>query len=84
LAKLHIYYRYNDLDKVFVPIENIQTLVSTSPEVAAYMTKIGHKSFALIQPLWVFLLIWMFLSSEVFVNEKIDGRLEMLLTTPLN
>lgn len=68
---------------VFVPIENIQTLVSTSPEVAAYMTRIWSQEFALIQPLWVFLLIWMFLSSEVFVNEKIDGRLEMLLTTPL-
>ncbi|MEA4931737.1 MAG: hypothetical protein VB026_09195 [Anaerolineaceae bacterium] len=68
---------------VFLPIDTIQPLVSTAPEVAVFMTKITSQVFALIQPLWVFLLIWMFLSSEVFINEKIDGRLEMLLTTPL-
>jgi len=68
---------------VFAPIENINSLVSIAPEVAIYMAKISSQVYALIQPLWVFLLIWMFLSSEVFINEKRDGRLEMLLTTPL-
>lgn len=68
---------------VFLPIDSIKPLVSTVPEVAAYMTRITSQVYALIQPLWMFLLIWMFLSSEVFINEKLDGRLEMLLTTPL-
>ena len=68
---------------VFAPIESIQPLVSTAPEVAVYMANISSQVYALIQPLWVFLLIWMFLSSEVFITEKTDGRLEMLLTTPL-
>jgi len=68
---------------VFAPIENIKSLVISSPEMARFMAKIWQQTFALIQPLWVFLLIWMFLSTEVFISEKTDGRLEMLLTTPL-
>jgi len=68
---------------VFAPIENIKSLVTSSPEMAKFMAKIWQQTFALIQPLWVFLLIWMFLSTEVFISEKTDGRLEMLLTTPL-
>lgn len=68
---------------VFALIESIQPLVSTAPEVADYMADISSQVYALIQPLWVFLLIWMFLSAEVFISEKTDGRLEMLLTTPL-
>lgn len=68
---------------VFAPIENIKSLVISSPEMAKFMAKIWQQSYAFIQPLWVFLLIWMFLSTEVFIAEKTDGRLEMLLTTPL-
>lgn len=68
---------------VFAPIESIKPMMSSSPEMANLMAKIWTQTYALIQPLWVFLLIWMFLSTEVFVTEKTDGRLEMLLTTPL-
>lgn len=68
---------------VFAPVENIKSLVTSSPEMAKFMAKVWQQTFALIQPLWVFLLIWMFLSTEVFISEKTDGRLEMLLTTPL-
>jgi len=68
---------------VFVPIENIKLMLISSPETASFMAKIWPQTYALIQPLWVFLLVWMFLSTEVFIAEKTDGRLEMLLTTPL-
>jgi len=68
---------------VFVSIENIRPMITSSPETASFMAKILPQTYALIQPLWVFLMTWMFLSTEVFITEKIDGRLEMLLTTPL-
>lgn len=68
---------------VFAPIENIKSLVISSPEMAKFMDKIWQQTYALIQPIWVFLFNWMILSTEVFISEKTDGRLETLLTTPL-
>jgi len=68
---------------VFSPIESIQTITQASPQLAGYMAASYTQMFAILQPAWLFLLTWMFLATEVFTLEKNDGRLEMLLTTPL-
>jgi len=68
---------------VFSPIESIQTIIQASPQIASYMATSYAQMFALLQPAWLFLLMWMFLATESFTLEKNDGRLEMLLTTPL-
>jgi len=68
---------------VFSPIESIQTIIQASPQLAGYMANSYTQMFALLQPAWLFLLTWMFLATEAFTLEKNDGRLEMLLTTPL-
>lgn len=69
---------------VHTPIETIKTIAQTSPQIADYLATSWPQMFALLQPLWLFLLTWLLLSSEVFTMEKTDGRLEMLLTTPLH
>jgi ABC-type Na+ efflux pump permease subunit len=68
---------------VFSPIESIQTMIQASPQIASYMATSYTQMFAILQPAWLFLLMWMFLATESFTLEKNDGRLEMLLTTPL-
>lgn len=68
---------------VYTPVESIQTIAQTSPEIAAYLANSYPQMFALLQPSWLFLLMWHFLSAEVFTREKVDGRLEMLMTSPL-
>lgn len=68
---------------VFSPIESIQTMTQTSPQIASYLATSYVQMFAILQPAWLFLLTWMYLATEAFTLEKTDGRLEMLLTTPL-
>ncbi|MBG0787089.1 MAG: ABC-2 transporter permease [Anaerolineaceae bacterium] len=68
---------------VFSPIESIQTMTQASPQIASYMATSYAQMFAILQPAWLFLLTWMYLATEAFTLEKNDGRLEMLLTTPL-
>jgi ABC-type Na+ efflux pump permease subunit len=68
---------------VFSPIESIQAIFQDSPQLASYMAASYAQMFAILQPAWLFLLTWMFLATEAFTLEKNDGRLEMLLTTPL-
>lgn len=68
---------------VFSPIESIQTMIQASPQIASYMATSYSQMFAILQPAWLFLLMWMYLATDAFTLEKTDGRLEMLLTTPL-
>ena len=68
---------------VFMPLETIQTTAQTSQELAINLANNYPQTFALLQPIWLFLLMWYFLSTEVFAREKTDGRLEMLITSPL-
>ena len=68
---------------VYTPVETIKTTAQASPQIAAYLANSYPQMFALLQPCWLFLLTWSFLAAEVFAREKMDGRLEMLMTSPL-
>ncbi|NPA90849.1 MAG: hypothetical protein GXO55_05305 [Chloroflexi bacterium] len=61
----------------------IQNIAQTSSDLADYLARIYPQMFFLLQPFSLFLLMSLYLFSEIFIMEKAQGRLEMLMTAPI-
>lgn len=68
---------------IWSTLDPIRETSIVSPELADYMIRLYPQMFLLLQPLSLFLLMSLYLFTELFTMEKALGRMEMLLTSPL-
>ncbi len=89
-ARRPVYWVSSGLLVVFVIWLSVSTatnairgIAQTSPDLSDYMARIYPQMFFLLQPFSLFLLMSLYLFSEIFIMEKAQGRLEMLMTAPI-
>ena len=64
-------------------VEPIKKISTVSPSLAYHMIRLYPQVFLLLQPFSLFLLMSLYLFTETFVTEKSQGRIEVLMTSPL-
>lgn len=61
----------------------VRQMAAASPEAVEYMLRLYPQMYLMLQPFSLVLLMSLYLFTDIFIMEKAQGRMEMLLASPL-